>query len=37
VLNQTVDGVDRTSTPYSITTQYETISIISDGANWWIV
>jgi len=37
VLNQTIDGVDCTSTPYSITTQYETLSIVSDGANWWIV
>ena len=37
VSNQTLDDVDVTSTPFSITVQYESITVVSDGANWWIV
>jgi hypothetical protein len=37
VLNQNIDGVDGTVNPQSIITQYETITLVSDGANWWIV
>lgn len=36
VLNQTMDGVNRTLTPLIINVQYESISLISDGANWWV-
>lgn len=37
VLNQTLDDTDITATPYSITVQYESITIISDGSDWWII
>lgn len=37
VSNQTLDGVDITATPHSITVQYESITIVSDGANWFII
>jgi hypothetical protein len=37
VLNQTIDGVNATLTPHAITIQYESIAVVSDGANWWVV
>jgi hypothetical protein len=37
ILNQTIDGTDATVTPYSIITQYETLTLLSDGTSWWIV
>lgn len=36
ILNQTLDGIDITTTPHAITFQYESISFYSDGASWWI-
>lgn len=37
VLNQTIDGVDATVTPLVINIQYEVLTLVSDGANWWVV
>jgi hypothetical protein len=34
---QTLDGTDIDSSPHTITIQYESITIISDGANWWLI
>lgn len=34
---QTLDGVDIDATPHAINTQYESITIIGDGNNWWII
>lgn len=36
ILNQTLDGTDITTSPLAVTVQYESVSIYSDGANWWI-
>jgi hypothetical protein len=36
-LSQTIDGVDATATPIAITVQNETLSIVSDGANWMVI
>jgi hypothetical protein len=37
VLNQTLDGVNIDSTPLAINTQYESVTLVSDGANYWII
>lgn len=37
VFNQTLDGVNITTTPYEVVTQWESITIVSDGANWFIL
>ena len=37
VSGQEIDGVDATATPLAITVQYETVSLLSDGSNWFIV
>ncbi len=37
VLNQTIDGVDATVSPYNIPVQYEALTVVSDGSAWWIV
>lgn len=37
VFSQTLDGVNIDATPYQITVQFETATIVSDGANWWIL
>jgi hypothetical protein len=31
--SETIDG----ATTYTLTTQYESVTIVSDGATWWIV
>jgi hypothetical protein len=35
-LSQTIDGINRTFTPLVINVQYESITVFSDGANWWV-
>lgn len=35
--NVLIDGVNGTASPYLIATQYESISLISDGTSWYIV
>jgi hypothetical protein len=37
VSNQTLDGVNIDSTPLAINTQYESVTLVSDGANYWII
>lgn len=37
VLNQTLDGVDITAVPYSISSQYQSITMIANGGSWWLV
>jgi hypothetical protein len=37
ILNQTADGVDITTTPIAVTIQYESVALVSDGANWHVV
>ena len=37
ILNQTLDGVNITSGAYNITYQWESITVVSDGAAWWII
>jgi hypothetical protein len=36
VLSQTIDGTNATATPLQISVQYETITLVSDGASWWV-
>jgi len=31
-----IDGVDRSSTGLSLTSQYEQVNLISDGTNWFV-
>lgn len=35
--NQTINGVNCTSTAYAMAQQYQFLSVRSDGSNWWIV
>lgn len=37
ILNQTLDGVDITTGSYAITTQWEVITVVSDGSNWLVI
>lgn len=37
VSNQLLDGVNITTTPYSISTQYQGISFIAASGSWWLV
>ena len=37
VLGQTLDGVDIDATPQAVTVQYENTTIVSNGANWFIL
>lgn len=37
VSGQTLDGVNIDATPHSISIQWESITIVSDGANWFII
>lgn len=37
VSSQTLDGVNIQATPHPITVQYETVSVVSDGNNWFII
>lgn len=37
VSGQTLDGVDIDASPYGITIQYESLTIISNGVSWWIL
>jgi hypothetical protein len=37
VLGQTLDSVDIDASPLTIAVQFENITIISDGINWWII
>jgi hypothetical protein len=37
ILNQTLDGVDITAVPYSISSQYQSVTMIASGGSWWIV
>jgi hypothetical protein len=37
VMGQTLDGVDIDAAPLSVTIQFENITMISDGSNWWII
>jgi hypothetical protein len=37
VSNQTLDGVNITSGSYNIVYQYESVTIVSDGAQWFII
>ena len=37
VLNQTIDDVDCTAGSHDLSTQYEWVWLVSDGANWWII
>lgn len=34
---QNIDGVDRDATPLPVTIQYESITLIADGTEWWII
>jgi hypothetical protein len=37
VSNQTIDGTNATSSPIQIKVQYVTLSLASDGSNWYII
>lgn len=37
ILNQTIDGIDRTAVPFDINIQYEIITLVSDGSNWFVL
>lgn len=37
ISGQTLDGVDIDASPHSISIQYESIIIVSDGSNWFIL
>lgn len=37
VSGQLLDGSDIDAAPYAITVIYESVTIISDGSNWWII
>lgn len=37
ILGQTLDGVDIDASPYAVTIQWENTTIISNGANWFIL
>lgn len=37
VSGQTLDGADIDATPLTVTTQYENVTIVSNGANWFIL
>lgn len=37
ILGQTLDSVDIDAAPLAITVQFEKITIISDGTNWWVI
>ncbi len=36
VLNQTISGTNGTSSPRTITTQWQVLTLLSDGANWFV-
>lgn len=37
VLNQTLDGINLTTSSYDISIQYESVTVVSNGVNWFII
>lgn len=37
VFNQTLDGVNITTTPHEVVTRWESMTLVSDGLNWFII
>lgn len=37
ILNQLIDGTDCTVSPYQMTLQYESVSLVCDGTQWFIL